>query len=61
MRVKRKDWEGGHDLEELLSEAITEDIAKWYKQWQGGYELGFEAKADIYNVILSRMRTGVEI
>ncbi len=61
MRVRRKNDEDGHDLEELISEAITEDIAKWYKQWQGGHELGFEAKSDVYDVVLKRFKRGVEV
>ena len=61
MRIRRKDEEASEDLVELLSQAITEDIAKWHKQWDGGYELSFEAKADIYNVVLERFRKGIEI
>lgn len=61
MRVRRKNCEDGHDLEELLSEAITEDLAKWYKQWMGDHELGFESKSDIYNVVLQRFKRGVEV
>jgi hypothetical protein len=61
MRIRRKGDEGFEKLDELLSHAITEDIVKWYKQWNGGRELGFEAKSDIYNVILQRFKNGVEI
>jgi len=48
------------DSEKYLIHAITEDIAEWYKQWNG-CGLGFDAKSDIYNVILNRFKKRIEI
>lgn len=61
MKIRRKEDEDLRELNWLLSEAITEDISTWYRQWQGGDELGFAAKSDIYNIVIERLKKGVEI
>ena len=49
------------NMVDLFADALTKDIAEWYKDWSGGDELGFDAKASICIVILKRLSDGVEI
>jgi len=60
MKIRRKDREDMEDTHTLLSQAITEDIAKWLSQWQQS-PVGFETKADIYHVVRERFKNGIEI
>lgn len=61
MRIRRKEDEDSERLDVLLSQAITEDIAKWLEGFWLGHPVGFETKADIYNVVLKRFEKGIEI
>lgn len=49
------------DSNALLSGAITDDLAEWFKDWSGGEALGLEAKTGIYSVILNRLRIGAAV
>ena len=62
MRIRRTDTEDATTTEELLAKAMTDDLAAWLRQWLGQtVEIGFNTKADIYHVLMERLRNGVEI
>lgn len=64
MRIKRTDSEDSADTDELIAQAMTEDIAKWLQDWLGrpvDSPVGLNEKGCIYNVIRERQKKGVEI
>lgn len=61
IRICRKEDEDAVDLDEYMAEAITEDLAKWLEGFWLGHPVGFETKADIYNVVLGRLQKVIKI
>lgn len=64
MRIRKKENEDVDDTDELLAQAITEDIAKWLQDFLGNpvdSPINLGTKGDIYYVVLERFRQGVEI
>ena len=50
--------------DKYLADAITEDIAEWLRDRLGydkTYKIGFETKADIYNVVSKRLKHGIDL
>ena len=47
---------------DLIATALTEDLVKWLVAWLGESEpVGLDTKADIFLVIMERLKKGVDV